>query len=100
VVAVVRVDAELVDDLEVVFAPVPDVDQRVVQRRTVVAGEAVDIAEGLRGGEDIGRDDLIEQAGELGIREADAVELLELVAEIPLQCGPVRNIRTVDIFQV
>jgi hypothetical protein len=74
VVAVVRVDAELVDDLEVVFAPVLDVDQGVVQRRAVVAGEAVDAAQGLGSGEDIRRDDLIQQAGELGIGEADAVQ--------------------------
>ena len=40
VVAVVGVDAELVDDLEGVFAPVLDVDEGVVQRRAVVAGEA------------------------------------------------------------
>ena len=42
VVAVVGVDAELVDDLEGVLAPVLDVDEGVVQRRAVVAGEAVD----------------------------------------------------------
>ena len=39
VVAVVGVDAELADDLEGVLAPVGDVDQRVVERRAVVAGE-------------------------------------------------------------
>ena len=41
VVAVVGVDAELADDFEGVFAPVVDIDERVVQRRAVVAGEAV-----------------------------------------------------------
>jgi hypothetical protein len=35
-VAIVSVDAQLVDHFEVVFAPVPDVDQRVVGRRAVV----------------------------------------------------------------
>ena len=50
VVAVVGVDAELVDDLEVVFAPVLEVDEGVVQRRAVIADEAFDGAEGLRGG--------------------------------------------------
>ena len=40
-VAVVGVDAELVDDLERVFAPVLDVDQGVVQRRAVIAGEGI-----------------------------------------------------------
>jgi hypothetical protein len=54
VVAVVGVDAELIDDLEGVLAPVLDVDQRVVERRAVVAGEAVDLAERLGGGEYVG----------------------------------------------
>jgi hypothetical protein len=58
-----------------------DVDQGVVQRRAVVAGEAVALAEGA-GGEDIRRDDLVEQAGEFGVGEADAVEGLELLAEV------------------
>ena len=55
VVAVVGVDAQLVDDLEVVLAPVLDVHQRVVQRRAVVAGEGVDAAQGLGSGVDIRR---------------------------------------------
>ena len=70
VVAVVGVDAELADDLEAVLAPVVDVDQRVVQRRAVVAGEAVAVAERVGGGEDIGRDDLFQQALELARRLA------------------------------
>ena len=67
VVAVVGVDAELVDDLEGVLAPVLDVDQRVVERRAVVAGEAASVAEGMGGGEDVGGDDLVEQALELAV---------------------------------
>jgi spore coat polysaccharide biosynthesis protein SpsF (cytidylyltransferase family) len=46
------IDPELVDDLEVVFAPVLQVHQGVVQRRAIVAGEAVALAQGARGGED------------------------------------------------
>ena len=67
-VAVVRVDAELVDDLEGVFAPVVDVDERVVERRAVVAGEAVAVAECVGSRENVGRDDFIEQALEFAIR--------------------------------
>jgi len=73
VVAIVGVDAELVDDLEGVLAPVFDVNQGVVEGRAVVAGEAVSLAEGARGGEDIGRDDLVEEALELTVGERDAV---------------------------
>ena len=68
VVAVVRVDAELIDDLERVLAPVFDVDQRVVQRRAIVAGEGVDTAHGLGRHKDIRRDDFVQQTGELGMR--------------------------------
>jgi len=54
VVAVVGVDAELVDDLERVLAPVLDIDEGVIQRRAVVAGEAVDGAERASRGENSG----------------------------------------------
>jgi hypothetical protein len=52
--AVVGADAELVDHLEAVLAPVLDVDQRVVERRAVVALEAVALAQVLGGGEHVG----------------------------------------------
>ncbi len=99
VVAVVGVDAELVDDLEGVFAPVLEVDQAVVQRCAVVAGEGIDAAQGLGSGEDIRGHDLIEQAGELGIREADTVQGLEFLAEIALQRGAVGNVRAILVFK-
>jgi hypothetical protein len=63
VVAVVGVDAQLVDDFEVVLAPVFDVHQCVVERRAVVAGEDVDAAQGLGCGVDIGGDDFVQQPG-------------------------------------
>ena len=81
-VAVVGVDAELVDDLEGVFAPVLDVDQSEVQRRAVVADEAVALTQRAGGGEDIGADDLLQQAREFAIGEANAVERLEFFAEV------------------
>ena len=99
VVAVVGVDAKLVDHLEVVFAPVADVDEGVVERRAVVAGEGVAIAQGARGGEDIRGNDLLEQALEFAIREADAVKGLELFPEIRLQRSAVANIGTVYVFE-
>jgi hypothetical protein len=65
----------------------------------VIAGEAADGAQGLRGGEDIGRDDLIQQAGEFRIREADAVEGLELFTEIGFQRGAVGDVRALLVFE-
>ena len=62
VVAVVGVDAQLMDHLEAVLAPLSDVDQRVVERSAVVALKAVDVAQCLGGAVDIGRHDAVEQA--------------------------------------
>lgn len=98
-VAVVRVDAELVDDIEVVFAPILEVHQRVVQWHAVVAGEGVDPAQGFGSGEVIGNDDLSQQAGELGVGEADAVEGLEFFTKVPLQGGAVGDVGAVVVTE-
>lgn len=65
--AVISVDFELVDDLEMVLAPVLEVDQGVVKGGAVLAGERVDVSQGLGGGEDVAGRDLFEKAAELGI---------------------------------
>ena len=98
--AVVGVDAQLVDDFEVVLAPVLDVDQGVVERRAVVALEGVDVAQGLRGVVDIRRDHAVEQALEFAVGELDAVKRLELLAEIGFQRGAVANVRPIGVFEV
>ncbi len=100
VVAVVGVDAELVDHLEAVLAPVLDVDQGVVERRAVVALEVVALAQVLGGGEDVRGDDLIQQAGEFGVGEMDAVQGLEILAEVVLQRGAVADVRAVGVFEI
>lgn len=97
--AVVGIDPELVDDLEVVFAPVLQVHQGVVQRRAIVAGEGIDAAQGLGGSEDIRRDDLIEQAGELCISKGNAIQSFELFPEVPLERGAVGDVSSVLVFQ-
>ena len=53
----------------------------------------------LGGGEDIRGDDLVEQAGELAVGEVDAVEGLELLAEVLLQRGAVADVRAVFVFE-
>ena len=92
VVAVVRVDPELAGDLERVLAPVVDVNQRVVQRRTVITRERVAVPERMRSGEYIRGDDFAQQTRELAVRELDLVQRLEMLAEIPLQRGAVAKI--------
>jgi hypothetical protein len=61
VVAVVGVDAKLVDNFKRVLAPVVDVDEGVVQRRAVFTSEAVATAKCLSSSKDIGRDDLFQK---------------------------------------
>jgi len=100
VVAVVGVDAQLVDDFEGVLAPVLEVDQGVVQRRAVVAGEGVAVAQGLGGGEDVGADDFGQQALEFIISERDPVERLEFLAEVGLQRGAVADVGAIGVFEI
>jgi hypothetical protein len=100
VMAVVGADAQLVDHPETVLAPVLDVDQGVVERRTVVALEAVALAQMLGGGEDVGGNDGIEQAGEFAVGEMDAVERLEVLAEVGFQRGAVADVLTVGVFEI
>ena len=82
-VAVVGVDTKLVDDFVVVFAPVLDIDQGVVQVRAVVASEGTALAQGSGSDKDVVGDDLVEQSLEFGVGEFDSVEGLELFAKIP-----------------
>jgi len=57
VVAAAGIDAQLADDFKIVFAPVAQVDQGVMERAAVVALETVDVAQGVGGVVDIGVDD-------------------------------------------
>lgn len=98
-VAVLGVDAELVDYLEVVFAPVLDVDEGEVERGAIVTLEAVARAEDLGGFVDVRCDDLGEQAGELAVGEGDGVEFLELFAEVCFQCIPVADVGSMGVFE-
>lgn len=70
-----------------------------MQRRPVLALEGVAVAQALRAGEHIGRDDLVEEPRELGIGEADLVERLELLAEVALQRLAVANVRSIGVFE-
>ena len=88
------------DDLEVVLAPVADVHQGVVQRRAVVALEAADVAQRLGGFVDVGRDDAVEQALEFAVGELDAIERLELPAEIGLERCTIADVGAVGVFEV
>jgi len=57
------------------------------------------MAEELCGGENIRGDDLVKQPGELAIGEADAVESLELFAEVGFKTSAVADVRTILVFE-
>ena len=100
VVAVVGVDAELAGDLEVVFAPVVDIHQRVVERRAVIAREGVAVAQRVCGFEHVRRDDLFQQALELGIGQADPIQRFELLTEVALHCRAVADVRAQRVLEL
>ncbi len=98
-VAVVGVDPKLADDFERVLTPVVDVDEREVERGAVIAGEAAPIAERVSGSENVGGDNLIKQALELSIGQADMIERIKFLAEVLLKGRPVTDIRTVRVLE-
>src|SRR5262249_44218522 len=100
VVAVIGVDAKLTDRLKVVFAPVPDVDQRVRKRSAVIAREIAFLSEDVGGGEYVGNGQLFEQALKLRIQEFDPVESLKLLAKISFEGSAIADVGAVNIFQV
>ena len=99
-VAVVGVDAQLVDDFEVVLAPVLDIDEGVVERRTVVALEAVDVAQRLSCVIDVRCDYAVEQTLKFAVGELDAVKRLEPLAKVGLKRGTVADIGAVGVFEI
>ncbi len=100
VMAVVGVDAELVDHLEAVFAPLLDVDQGVVEWCAIVALEAVAFAQIPGGGENVRGDNQVEQPGELGIGQLYTVKRLKFLTEVFFECVPVANVGAVAVFEI
>ena len=58
------------------------------------------VAERAGGGEDVGGDDLVEKTLELAVGQLDAVERLELFAEVALKRGAVADVGAVFVLQV
>ena len=59
VMTVISLNAQLIDDFKVVFAPVAQINQHVFQRRAVLAGEFAFFTQCLRSSEHIRSDNLI-----------------------------------------
>lgn len=58
------------------------------------------MAQGVGGGEDVGGDDLVQQAGEFGIGERDPVQRLEVLAEIGFQRSAVADVRAQGVLEL
>ncbi len=50
--------------------------------------------------EDIRRDEIVEQAGELGVGQPNAVEGLELLAEVGFKSSAIANVRPISVFEI
>ena len=81
-IAIVGIDAKLIDDLEAVLAPVLDFDQGVVERCAVFADERFPVPEGLGGCIHVGSDNLVEDPVELAIGQRDTIQGIEFFPEI------------------
>ena len=100
VMAVVRIDPELIDDLKAVLAPVLDVDEGVVERRAVVADKRFPVPQRAGGFVHVWCDDLIEESLELSVGEVDAVECLELLPEVHFKLGSIADLGAVFVLEV
>ena len=100
VIAVVGIDAELIDDLESVLAPVLDVDQGIIERRAVVADECFPVTEGACGFVHVGCDDLIEKSLELAFGECDTIQGFELFPEVCFKRGSITDVGAILVLEV
>ena len=98
--AVVRIDAELIDDFEVVLAPVLDVDEGVVERRAIGADERFPVPEGACGFVHVGCDDLIEETLELAVGECDTIQGFELFPEVCFKRCSIADVGAVFVLEV
>ena len=81
-VAVVSVDTQLVDHLEGIFAPILNIDKRVVERRAIITGKIVAFAQGSCRHKNIRRDNFVQQALKFPISELHPIQGFELLPEV------------------
>ena len=82
VMAIVGIDAKLIDELEGILAPVLDINQSVVERCAVFSDERFPIPEGLGSCIHVGSDNLVEDPVELAIGQRDTIQGIEFFPEI------------------
>ena len=98
--AVVRIDAELINDLKVVLAPVLDIDECVVEGGAVVTNERFPVPEGACGFVHVGFDDLVEEPLELAVGQCDTIQGFELLPEVCFKRCSIADIGAIFVLEV
>jgi len=98
-VAVVSIDAELIDHLEGVFAPVPDIYESVVERRSIISSKVVAFTKGPGSSEDIRRDYFFQKTLEFTIRKLHLVQGFESIPEVSFKSRSITNVWAIFVFE-
>ena len=98
--AVVGINTELIYDLEGVLAPVLDVDEGVVERRTVVANECFPIAKRPGRFVNVWSDDFVEESLELAVGECDAIQGFKFFPEVCFKRCSIADIGAIFVLEV
>lgn len=99
-VAIVRIDTQLIDHLERILAPIPYINQRVIEGRTVIPGKAAALTEDTGRRKNIRCDNLVQQASKLAVSKGNSIQLFKLLPEIGLKSDAITDIRAILILQV
>lgn len=98
--AVVRIDTELINDLEGVLAPVLDVDEGVIERCAIIAGEGFPVPEGPRGFVHVRCDDLIDESLKLAVGECDTIQGFEFFSEVRFKRGSIADVGAILVLEI
>ena len=99
-VAVISVNSQLVDNFKLVFAPIFEIDQHIVQRGAIFAFNVAIFAQGFGGLKGVGVNDRIAQAGKFAVGEPDTVKRLEAVAEVLLKGRLIADVGAIAVFKL
>ena len=100
VMAVVRIDAKLMDNLKRVLTPVLDIDQGVVERCAVVTAERFPVSKGAGGLKHVGCDDLLKESLEFADGECYAIQGFKLFPEVRFKRGSVTDVRAIFVLEI
>jgi hypothetical protein len=97
---VVSINAELIDDLECVLAPVFDVDESVIEGRAVVSDKRFAVPKGACCLVYIRRDDLLEEPSKFAVGKSNTIQGFEFFPEVCFKRSSIPNVGTMFILEV